>query len=132
MIDRTYADLISYLTNFFGIIRATCVTFQMSPRNSPTAVAHLLHTTKTRHIFLGHEDSIHELSSAALEIVETEFPDDEPPTVSSIPLFNDLYVDEVNDQLEGVFNAQHRPQSALAFLLHSSGQSQVQACSPTT
>ncbi|KAF9460912.1 acetyl-CoA synthetase-like protein [Collybia nuda] len=113
-------DTISYVSTFIGIMRANCTPFQMSPRNSASAVAHLLVSTGAKHLFVGHDQAMRDIARQAITIITEHHPGVKVPELSDIPLFDDLFrgneVDESNVLLH------HRHSDALAFLLHSSGR----------
>ncbi|PCH43993.1 acetyl-CoA synthetase-like protein, partial [Wolfiporia cocos MD-104 SS10] len=103
-------------------MRANCIAFPISPRNSPIAVAHLISKTEVRHILVGRESAMEELTDAALEIIRDQYPSVEPPKTSPMPLFEELYL----SQTETAITAQDVPYifkgpDAIAMILHSSG-----------
>ncbi|KIM81361.1 hypothetical protein PILCRDRAFT_821447 [Piloderma croceum F 1598] len=112
------SDTITYLTTVFGIIRAGYAAFLISPRNSPAAVAHLLSTRAVTHILIGTEQSLQNLATVSLDMIKGRAT--ERPTVSFMPLFDELY----SDGKETTFDRLpfKRPSmNDLAIILHSSG-----------
>ncbi|KZT01334.1 acetyl-CoA synthetase-like protein [Laetiporus sulphureus 93-53] len=97
-----HSDAIPYLTKQIAILRANCVAFPISPRNSPAATTHLLVTAKVRHILVGREQAMLDLAHSALKVLESQHPSDPLPQLSSMPLFEDLYLrgDDLADLVE--------------------------------
>ncbi|OBZ79958.1 L-aminoadipate-semialdehyde dehydrogenase large subunit [Grifola frondosa] len=113
----TAADTITYLTNIVGIIRAGYIVFLISPRNSPTAIAHLLSKVHVTHILGGPEDSLQDLLHASLQLIPDD-PNRATPTLSLIPQFEELYLKDATFEPLPF----ERPQlSDRAVILHSSG-----------
>ncbi|KAA1470564.1 acetyl-CoA synthetase-like protein [Dentipellis sp. KUC8613] len=81
-------DSITYYTTVMGLVYAGFIPFPISIRNSPAAVAHLIGKTGVRHIFVGVEESLHNLVSEALSLLAADIT---PPVVSAAPLFEDFY-----------------------------------------
>ncbi|KAF7984474.1 hypothetical protein HWV62_14586 [Athelia sp. TMB] len=108
------ADSITFTAVLMGIMRANCVPFPISPRNSPAAVAHLLQETGAMHLVVGAESSMHELAAASLALFTGVH-----PRVSDMPTHEELYcVAEDNS----IFLPLSRPaMSDSAVILHSSG-----------
>ncbi|KAF9018354.1 acetyl-CoA synthetase-like protein [Hymenopellis radicata] len=128
-------DVISYQTLFFGIMRADCIPFPISPRNSATAVAHLLHAANVGRVFLGHDDAMRQLMQAALLMLKNEFPNDSTPVVSDILLFDDVYGQDgstASNSLPTLNSAQLRDASEPAFIMHSSGSTSFPKLIPTS
>ncbi|KAJ4476520.1 hypothetical protein C8R41DRAFT_845764 [Lentinula lateritia] len=86
------SDTISYFTTMMSVMRANCIVFPISPRNSAQAVAHLISEVNVDHILMGHENSMHGLVNEALTIVKLTKPTTFVPEVSLAPLFEDLFV----------------------------------------
>lgn len=107
-------DSITFTAVLMGIMRANCVPFPISPRNSPAAVAHLLKETGAMHLVVGAESSMHELAAASLALFTGVH-----PRVSDMPTHEELYcVAEDNS----IFLPLSRPaMSDSAVILHSSG-----------
>lgn len=95
--DTSLIDVITYYTTIMGILRAGYVCFPISPRNSPTAVAHLLSKTSAAHIIVGREKTYQDLVSAALVSLKEDFAESSGAAgipFSSMPLFEDLYLSD--------------------------------------
>lgn len=67
-----YIDTVTYAILLFGILRAGLVPFLVSPRNSASAVLHLLETSGTHHIFITEDHAVQKLIETA--IINTKFP----------------------------------------------------------
>lgn len=73
-----------------GVQRAGFVSFPISPRNSPAAVAHLLTKTSSEYLIVGSEQNLQELAAAAFHLMQeanTSLPDR-----MQMPVFEELYV----------------------------------------
>lgn len=115
-------DTISFFTLIVGVIRAGCVPFLISPRNSAAAVARLVADTGTCHILLGHDQPIQDLASEALSIFKNDPKHRSPPAlpeVSLVPLFDDMYR-PTEEPFERLPPTKFDPRS-LAVIVHSSG-----------
>lgn len=119
---QTYLNLdtISYISTFIGIMRANCTPFQMSPRNSATAVAHLLVNTGAKHVLVGRDQAMRDIAQQAVAIIIEQHPDATAPKLSDIPLFDDLFRGDEVDPNDVPLH--HRQSDTLAFFLHSSGK----------
>ncbi|THH28009.1 hypothetical protein EUX98_g6169 [Antrodiella citrinella] len=72
------ADTITMFVTEVGIIRADCIVFPISTRNSAAAVAYLLTKIKVTHVLVGSEGPYQTLATAALKIMQdagTPIPD---------------------------------------------------------
>lgn len=87
--SRIYvSDTITFFLVEIGIMRANCIFFPISPRNSPGAVAHLLTETNALHLLTGPEPAFQNLASAAFDQMRTV--GNEPPALSVMPSFDDI------------------------------------------
>lgn len=113
------SESISYFTLIVGIMRANCIAFPISPRNSATAVAHLLKKVSVKHLLVGREQAMTDLANKAFEILLQEQTSVQLPTLSPMPVFEDLYhkMDNRSEKLT-TFNRQSHE---VAIYLHSSG-----------
>ena len=100
-----------------GIIRSGYTVFPISPRNSPSAVAHLLRKVSVTHIILGEDEAIVDLYSDSLKIL-----DDGPALriktsmmLDFENIFQNLH-DASPPNLEVAFDL-----DCLALIIHSSG-----------
>ncbi|KZT66436.1 hypothetical protein DAEQUDRAFT_739999 [Daedalea quercina L-15889] len=85
------APVVAILAPSVSIIRANYVAFPISPRNSPSAVAHLLKQVGVSHILVAREQAIQRLLSEALDILTTRHGVLDLPTKSPMLLFEDLF-----------------------------------------
>ncbi|KAH8099950.1 acetyl-CoA synthetase-like protein [Cristinia sonorae] len=110
------SDTITYFLTQIGIVRANCVVFPISVRNSPSAVAHLLSKTDAAHILVGSEAPYRQLAVDALKLMdETGAP---VPETSTMLTFEEIM------QEDGTFEALPRPKPGWddpAVIMHSSG-----------
>lgn len=86
----------------------------ISPRNSASAIAHLLAETKSKYLLVTKE--LVPLMEAALAIMETAGA--ERPESAAMPIYEDLFKDEVFAFLPPV---QRTKIDDLAYIVHSSG-----------
>ncbi|KAG2005476.1 ICS [Coprinopsis cinerea AmutBmut pab1-1] len=110
------SDSISYWTMFSAIYRAGCVAFPISPRNSPSAVAHLITSVNVTHLFVGREPAMGALTNAALDLISAP---EERPRLVQMPLFEELYGQPPVDPQDVVYEKRGLD-SRIAYL-HSSG-----------
>ncbi|KAF8968163.1 hypothetical protein BDZ97DRAFT_1655638 [Flammula alnicola] len=112
------ADTITYFTMIMATMRAGYVPFPISPRNSPSAVAHLINAVDVQHVLVGREQSMSDLAHEALEILKTSYSSAAAPELISIPQFEDLFLDSDNDQ---PIPYERRGGDEIVMYLHSSG-----------
>ena len=115
------ADSIPYATTILSIMRANCVAFPISTRNSAAAVAHLINQTGVSHILVGHEQAMQDLVERSLEALRTQHGDTPRVTLSLMPTFEELYSDE---GLNTAVDIPWKPQGpdTPSLILHSSGK----------
>ncbi|THH19547.1 hypothetical protein EW146_g1644 [Bondarzewia mesenterica] len=113
-------DTITYVTTEIGIIRAGFAVFPISPRNSPEAVAHLLRKTGTKLLLVSGEPVLQSLAAAVQEILNQ---DEErlDVIVSGMPLFEDIYPDEIFNGNFELYPTVRYDLNAPALIIHSSG-----------
>lgn len=105
-------------------LRANYVPFPISPRNSPSAVAHLVSKGRVSHLLIGHEPAMVELAKDALRILKEEYP---PmvvaPDVTYLPLFQDLFlpVSESSGMTPEALPYEYHGPDVIACMMHSSG-----------
>lgn len=116
------ADTIPYFVTAVSVMRAHCVVFPISPRNSPTAVAHLIQKVGVKHILVGQEQAMRDLSSAALDILESQYPSTPKPNLTPMPLYEDLFLSPTDPSVT-LDDAPYinRGSETLCLILHSSG-----------
>ncbi|THV08177.1 acetyl-CoA synthetase-like protein [Dendrothele bispora CBS 962.96] len=95
----SYSDAVSYYTSILSILRANCIPFPISPRNSPKAVAHLINQVGVSHVLLGYDQNMQQLMERAAEFLKEDFgyTKEKIPSTSMIPVFEDLYLSETQD-----------------------------------
>ncbi|KAJ7046114.1 hypothetical protein C8F04DRAFT_1322704 [Mycena alexandri] len=114
------SDAIPYFTLIISCMRANYAIFPISPRNSPAAVAHLISKAGVKHVLIGHEPSILELMTAALNILK-ESPLADAPDVSYAPLFAELFLPDAEILSPEDIPYEYKGPDAVACILHSSG-----------
>ncbi|KAF9256609.1 acetyl-CoA synthetase-like protein [Marasmius fiardii PR-910] len=87
----TTTDTLVYFTMIMSLLRADCVVFPISPRNSAAAVAHLLEKVGADHVLVGLEAAMQELVHEALKLFKTQFPSQQLPSFSPVFSFEDLF-----------------------------------------
>ncbi|KAJ7579078.1 hypothetical protein C8J56DRAFT_1006701 [Mycena floridula] len=116
------SDSITYLTMMMSIMRTNFIAFPISPRNSPGAVAHLFNKVNVSHVLVGRDPSMRDLAKAALEVLKRDYPTATPPELSSMPIFEDLFLPE-NEAAQ--IKAKDIPMTSkpddITIYLHSSG-----------
>ncbi|KAK7030388.1 hypothetical protein VNI00_014132 [Paramarasmius palmivorus] len=85
------SETISFFTTQHGIMRANCIPFPISPRNSPVAIAHLIAKANVRHIFVGEQAQTRELFAASMDILRSQYATTPSPSASSMPVFEELF-----------------------------------------
>ncbi|THH31711.1 hypothetical protein EUX98_g2485 [Antrodiella citrinella] len=103
-----------------GIMRANCIFFPISPRNSPSAVAHLLTATNALHLLTGPEPAFQDLASAAFDHMRAT--GEEPPVVSIMPSFDDIIKPTIESDFKFLPQYTFRLHET-ANIFHSSGSS---------
>ncbi|PBK78299.1 acetyl-CoA synthetase-like protein [Armillaria solidipes] len=117
------SDSITYFVTMMSLLRANYVFFPISPRNSPVAVAHLLHKVGVQHILVGRDASMQDLANEALEILKSQYPSDTPPERSPIPVFEDYFQSQWDQNTNAELDLPLLPTDpdSPALYLHSSG-----------
>jgi acyl-CoA synthetase (AMP-forming)/AMP-acid ligase II len=126
--DLQDPDTIPYFVLFVSCLRANYVPFPISPRNSASAVAHLIFEAGVSHLLIGHEPAMIHLAESAVTILKEKYPLSVVPDVSYIPLFEDIFISDTPVVPEALPFEYHGP-DATAYILHSSGI--VQVCLPS-
>ncbi|CCM02378.1 uncharacterized protein FIBRA_04473 [Fibroporia radiculosa] len=118
------SDFIPYFISIMGLIQANYVVFPISPRNSPAAVAHLMHAVGASHILVGHENSMLELSKHALDIFQSQYPNAAIPMTSPMLSFEGLFLPQADAPgddttvLEAIFETTTELTDEFKFALH--------------
>ena len=107
-------DSVTFTYLAMGIMRAGCVFFPISPRNSSQAVAHLLVKTNCRHVFVSPDLANQTLIATAIGSIEEPF----KVITHTTPTFEDLR----EGTYDGApFEAPKRSPDDPAAIFHSSG-----------
>ncbi|KAK0210917.1 hypothetical protein DFS33DRAFT_1371246 [Desarmillaria ectypa] len=97
-----FPDTITYFVTMIRLLHANYVFFPISPRNSPVAVAHLLHKIGLQYVLVGRDASMQDLANEALEILKSQYSSDALPELSPIPVFEDYF----QSQWEQIINTE--------------------------
>ncbi|KAJ6471937.1 hypothetical protein C8R45DRAFT_1104158 [Mycena sanguinolenta] len=119
---RADAAVLAILASSGACLRTNYIVFPISPRNSPSAIAHLVNNTGVEHLLIGHEPAVLELATAALSILKNDSSHGSCPDISYIPLFEDLFLPAAErtilpEDLPHEYNGPDAP----ACVIHSSG-----------
>ncbi|KAG7091962.1 hypothetical protein E1B28_008351 [Marasmius oreades] len=87
----TTTDTLTYFTMIMSVLRADCVVFPISPRNSAGAVAHLLGKVGADHVLVGLEVAMQELLHESLKLFKAKFESRKLPSSSPVFSFEDLF-----------------------------------------
>ncbi|KAJ7185924.1 hypothetical protein C8R46DRAFT_388493 [Mycena filopes] len=118
------SDTIPYFTVLMSCLRANYVAFPISPRNSPSAVAHLVFEVGVRHILVGNEPSMVDLAENAMRILAEAHPEVVAPDLSRVPLFEELFLPEdstASAETEASLPFEYMGPDTIACIMHSSG-----------
>ncbi|KAF9043670.1 hypothetical protein BDP27DRAFT_1409307, partial [Rhodocollybia butyracea] len=115
-------DSITYFALVEGIMRAGCTPFPISTRNSDIAIAHLLKTTDSQHLFVSPDIAMQELAAKACSrlVLNGDVNDkakQNPITILSTPVFEDLFQERCLKLESSTIIETDRT----AIILHSSG-----------
>ncbi|KAK0483762.1 hypothetical protein IW261DRAFT_1332931 [Armillaria novae-zelandiae] len=117
------SDSITSFVTMMSLLRANYVFFPISPRNSPVAVAHLLHKVGVQHILVGRDASVQDLANSALEILKSQYLSDALPEQFPIPSFEDYFQSQWERNTDAELDLPLLPvdPDSPALYLHSSG-----------
>ncbi|KAH7912698.1 hypothetical protein BJ138DRAFT_1083028 [Hygrophoropsis aurantiaca] len=116
------SDCIPYFITKIGIMRANHIAFLISPRNSPTAVAHLLEKVGVDHILVGGEQVVQDLANDALDILRNQYSSARIPELSAMFVFEELFLEQAQALgTQDMFPYTNRGPDATVLILHSSG-----------
>lgn len=122
MTAHASADVLAYYISTVSIMRANHVAFPISPRNSPAAIAHLIHKADIKHILVGHDHFMQNLVQEALQILQSQYQDVAPPTTSNMLTFDELFLEENRTKpFTNDLPYKFRGPDAPGIILHSSG-----------
>lgn len=111
-------DTITFWAVLTGIVRANCVPFAISPRNSPAAIAHLLAAKDVSHVLVGVETYLQNLIGASLDLMSSRA---RIPGTSAMPVYEDLYYVEEEGRTFVPLPVVRPALSEEALILHTSG-----------
>ncbi|KAF9056719.1 hypothetical protein BDP27DRAFT_1373282 [Rhodocollybia butyracea] len=120
-------DPITYFALVEGIMRAGYTPFPISTRNSDIAIAHLLKTTDSQHLFVSQDIAMQELAAKACSRLVPVDGDvngkakQNPITIFSTPVFEDLFQEQGSKLESSTIIKTERT----AIILHSSGSTSV-------
>ncbi|KIJ41469.1 hypothetical protein M422DRAFT_229549 [Sphaerobolus stellatus SS14] len=86
-----HCDAPSYLAMHMSVLRANYISFPLSARNSPAAVAHLIKQVDVKYVFVGREPSMKKLLEDAFESLKGQDAEYRLPSASIVPLYEELY-----------------------------------------
>ncbi|KAF7352571.1 Acetyl-CoA synthetase-like protein [Mycena venus] len=116
------SDAIPYFVLFMSCLRANYVVFPISPRNSPSAVAHLLDKAAVDHLLIGHDPAMLALATDANQILKEKYSSTVVPDISYVPLFEDLFnPDSTKGSTPEDLPYEYRGPDSPAVICHSSG-----------
>ncbi|KAJ7083262.1 hypothetical protein C8R44DRAFT_822628 [Mycena epipterygia] len=115
------SDTIPYFILLASCFRANYIVFPISPRNSPSAVAHLIDKVGINHLLIGNEPAMLELANNALDILKGQYPLTAAPDVSYVPLFEDLFLPASERSPVLDLPYEYKGPDATACIMHSSG-----------
>ncbi|KAF8200271.1 hypothetical protein BJ912DRAFT_921743 [Pholiota molesta] len=114
------ADTITYFTMIMAIMRAGYIAFPISPRNSPSAVAHLIKSVGVQYVLVGDDQSMSDLADESLQALKANYEGKTiEPQLIPIPHFGDLFVD-TGDDFKTLPSIRKEPNDIIIYL-HSSG-----------
>ncbi|KAK0497789.1 hypothetical protein EDD18DRAFT_1159316 [Armillaria luteobubalina] len=113
------ADSVTYYTTIAGIMRAGCIAFPISIRNSDAAVAHLIRSTGAKYMFLSQDPGMQKLAKAALQKLTNEERQDFK--MMPMPSFESLYSESASEPSDLLPSIENSNCEAQALIMHSSG-----------
>ena len=108
-------DTLTYFLILAGIFRAGYTAFPISPRNSPTAVAHLLTKANVAHLVIENEPALTSLASSALDLLDEDAKS--KLETSDLPTYQDFFNPSISDEAPEVEFDIH----STILIVHSSG-----------
>ncbi|KAG7091792.1 putative NRPS-like protein biosynthetic cluster [Marasmius oreades] len=93
------ADAITYFTTLMCVLRADCIVFPISPRNSAAAVAYLLGKVGVDHVLVGREAAMQDLIVESLAKLKETFPSQPSPTYSPTFIFDEIFLPSFEEAL---------------------------------
>ena len=117
---RHTKDIITAYATMTGIIRAGMTALLLSPRNSTSALAHLMATTKCRMIVHSTDKFITDTLSETLSLVREAGGSDIP--LFHLPSYGDTY-GKISEDIELLDRPSWVNSDTVAFIGHTSGGS---------
>ncbi|KAG7085270.1 hypothetical protein E1B28_013891 [Marasmius oreades] len=118
-----FVDAITYFTTLMCVLRADCIVFPISPRNSAAAVAHLLGKVGVDHVLVGREAAMQDLIVESLAKLKETSPSQPSPTYSPTFIFDEIFLPSFEEAL--VLKPDELPLTTQSndpvLYLHSSG-----------
>ncbi|OSD00953.1 acetyl-CoA synthetase-like protein [Trametes coccinea BRFM310] len=115
-----HADTITYFCTILGILRAGCVAFPISTRNSAAAIADMLQKTGASHLMISRDALIKEMAQDALSSLPAG-----QTTLHNMPAFEVLFPSEHAQLDEACEENVELPKAfdlnSKAIIMHSSG-----------
>ncbi|KAG7091816.1 putative NRPS-like protein biosynthetic cluster [Marasmius oreades] len=128
------ADAITYFTTLMCVLRADCIVFPISPRNSAAAVAHLLGKVGVDHVLVGREAAMQDLIVESLAKLKETSPSQPSPTYSPTFIFDEIFLPSFEEAL--VLKPDELPLTTQSndpvLYLHSSGSTALPKPIPFT
>ena len=116
--NSRFADYITYLFVFLGILRLGHAVFFISPRNSSEAVSHLLVSLGATHLVVGLDESVRNNAAAALHDLREK--NLKIPDTSSMLTFEEVYLPTLKANFELLPSIKFNIRGSCIFL-HTSG-----------
>lgn len=103
-----------------GIVRAGCIAFPVSTRNTDATVAHLIQKTGAKYVFISGDNAMKNLASGARKLVAADGAGD--VELLSMPSFDEIFGSSIDGEgFVPLPPLTHPDKDAIAFILHSSG-----------
>lgn len=123
IINDCLTDAVTYTIAIMAVMRANCVVFPISTRNSPEAVAHLIDVVGVEHVLLGHEEAMSKLMNDVLHILKRQRPSTFSALKSSpIPLFEDLCCGDLSHGDREYLSLNNEGLEEDLIIMHTSGE----------
>ncbi|KAF8311061.1 acetyl-CoA synthetase-like protein [Clavulina sp. PMI_390] len=113
------ADTVSTFILIHAIMRAGYVPFPLSPRNSPSAIAHLLKQAKVTHLFVSEDPSMQGLSKGSLKVLLGQ--GGQEVERLPMPFYFDVAGPAAPGEEESIVPVAHAELDSPGLILHSSG-----------
>ncbi|KAI0325861.1 acetyl-CoA synthetase-like protein [Cubamyces sp. BRFM 1775] len=120
------ADALSYIQLKVAIMGLGYIVLPLSPRNSPTVIAHLLEKTGARQLYVSADDAMQNLSRASMEILAQK-----GIKVDVVPM---ITTEDWSKPTKGTGRAAMKDiaDTDVTIIMHSSGTTAFPKCIPVT